>query len=62
VIWLAFQQGFWIGWRKQPVRLQDQPAQFYRWTAAHAVLPLIWVSVAVFLLVSTAQLLLPFGR
>jgi len=55
VIWFAFKQGYWIGWKRAPARRLEHPARFYGWTAAHAIAPATYVGAAVFLAIFALQ-------
>jgi len=58
VIWLAFQQGFWIGWKRTPAHRVEQPARFYGWTSAHTVLAAIHAVASIFLAFFAVQMLI----
>jgi len=56
VIWLAFQQGYWIGWKRTPVHRSEHPMRFYRWTAAHTVMPAVYAVAAISLSVVAVRM------
>ncbi len=58
VIWLAFQQGFWIGWKRTPAHRMEQPGQFYGWTSAHTLLAAIHAIASIFLAYFAIQMLI----
>jgi hypothetical protein len=57
VIRLAFQQGYWIGWKRAPVHRSEHAARFYAWTIAHAVVPVAYLIAAIFLAFFAVQTL-----
>jgi len=58
-IWLAFRQGYWIGWKREHVQRSEQPARFYIWTIAHAAMPAIYIGVAAILIVVAIPVFMP---